>query len=242
MKHSLIILFSFFLFVGCEKEEINRIEEEDQLLSLAYNNNYLYPEEFYQESIGEGSVYYENTVSIKPIPERESIWIELSTNDKEEARRWSNKSNEYSSVNREIISESETEKYFEFQRQNVNNDNDILFSRIHKTNYFQPSLDKFKEPEIIGVYNYTLEKENVKELIEYLWINNSLGFWHSKVLKSQIVEHDTYYEYYIQSIQIVYGDWGLKDVVYVYDSFFKLDKTERTLTFVTSQKQEMEGN
>jgi len=48
--------------------------------------------------IYEGSSYYENTVSIKPTSEREHIWIELCTDDKNEALLWSNNPNEYSSV------------------------------------------------------------------------------------------------------------------------------------------------
>jgi len=107
---------------------------------------------------------------------------------------WSNNSNEYSSVNREIVSEKETDKYFEFKRQNVEYENDILLSRIHKKSYFRPKVDKFKEPDTIGIYNGELSTNRVDELVEYLWSCGSIGLSHSKVIKSQIKEFNDYYE------------------------------------------------
>jgi hypothetical protein len=233
MKNHLFVILTIVLFISCDNDEINRTDEENRILELAYNIDYLYPEGFYQELIYEGSAYYENTVSIKPISEREHIWIELCTNDKNEALLWSNNSNEYSSVNREIISERETDKYFEFKRQNVEYENDILLSRIHKTSYFQPKLDKFKEPDTIGIYNGELSKNSVNELVEYLWSCGSIGLGHSKVIESQIKEFNSYYEQYIQSIKIVYGDWGISDYIYVYDNYFKMNKPDSTLILET---------
>ena len=241
MKSHLIAILTLVLLVSCDKDDINRTDEENRILELAYNRDYLYPEGFNQEIISEGTAYYENTVSIKPIYEREHIWIELSTNDKNEALLWSNNSNDYSSVNREIISERETEKYFEFKRQNVEYENDILLSRIHKTSYFQPKLDKFQEPDTIGVYNGELSENNVNELVEYLWSCGSIGLGHSKVIESQIMEYNDYYEQYIQSIKIVYGDWGIRDYIYVYDNYFKMNKTDRTLILETNEINTIEG-
>ena len=235
MRRYLIIICSLFLLICCDKDKINKTKEENKILDLAYNSNFLYPEGFFYETISEGSVYYENTVSIKPISERESKWIELSTNDKSEALLWSNYSNNYSSVNRDIISERETEKYFEFKRKNVDNSSDILLSRIHKTSYFQPKLDKFRVLDTIGIYNDELDEYRVKELIEYLWSCGSLGLDHSKVIESQIQEYSDYFEQYIQSIKIVYGDWNINDYIYVYDNYFRINKTDRTLTFVTNE-------
>ena len=97
--------------LSCDNDEINRTDEDERILKLAYSKDYFYPTGFYHEIIDSGSIYYENTVSIKSITERDHIWIELHTNNKNEARVWSDKSNEYSSVNREIVSERETDKY-----------------------------------------------------------------------------------------------------------------------------------
>jgi len=241
MKRLLIIL-TLALLVSCEKNNPNRTDEVNRILELAYNKDYLYPEDFYHETISEGFVYYENTVSTKPISERNDIWIELSTNDKNEALLWSNKSNEYSSVNRAIISERETEKYFEFTRRNIKYENDFLLSRVHKSSYFMPKLDKFREPDTIGIYNGILSKNSVKEFVEYLWSCGSIGLAHSKVLESNITEYNDYYEQYIKSIKIVYGDFNIKDYIYVYDNYFKLNKLDRTLILKTNEIEKIEGN
>lgn len=136
----------------------------------------------------------------------------------------------------------ETDKYFEFKRQNVNYNNDILLSRIHKSSYFQPKLDKFKEPDTVGIYNGGLKIDSVKFLIEYLWFNGSVGLGNSKVIKSQINEYDNYYEQYIQSIKIVGGDFNIHDYIYVYENYFKLNKTNRILTIKTNEIQTIEGH
>lgn len=241
MKRYIGIIFGLFLMISCDENDPIRVEYENRILEFAYNGDYQFPDKFYHETISGGSAYYENSVSIKAISERENIWIELSTNDKDEALSWSNSSNGYSSVNREIISEKETKKYFEFKRQNVVFNNDILFSRVHKTSYFQPELDKFKVPDVVGQYNGDLQVDSVKELVEYLWSCGSIGLGHSKVIESKIKEYDTYFEQYIQSIKIVYGDRGLSDYIHVYDNYFKIDKPNRRVTLVSNEIKTIEG-
>jgi hypothetical protein len=247
MRRNLIILLSFFQFiVSCNKENniqvnSNRTADENQILELAYNSNYLYPTGFYQDTILNGSTYYENTVSVKPVNERKNIWIELSTNDRGEAISWSDSSNNYSSEHSVIISERETEKYFEFKRQSLTSSNYILFSRIHKSSYFIPQLDRFKKPDTIGVFNGQMVEKKVKDFIEYLWGCGSLGISNSKVIESQITEYNNYFGQYIKSIVIVYGDTGLTDSIYVNNNYFKLDKNNRILTLKSNQAEVIGG-
>ncbi|HWY33651.1 MAG TPA: hypothetical protein VNX68_03330, partial [Nitrosopumilaceae archaeon] len=177
-----------------------------------------------------------------PLSQRKEIWIELSTNDRNQALAWSNSSDEYSSGHGVIISESETEKYFEFKRQSTNNINDIGLSRIHKTSYFLPLLDKFKIPDSIGIYNGQIDTGKAKEFVEYLWSCGSLGIYGSKVIVSQINEYNDYFQQYIKSFQVVYGDIGLKDSIFVYDNYFKLDKSSRILTIASKQVDAFEGD
>jgi hypothetical protein len=232
------------VFAGCDKDKdkIIRTPEEDHILELAYSKDYTYPEGFYHEIIDTGSIYYENTVSIKPINQRPHIWIELNTNDRNEARTWSNESNEYSSVNREIISESETEKFFEFKRKNIVYAKDILLSRVHKTSYFQPVQNKFGVSDTtIGKYNGDLNLTSVKELVEYLWSGGTINVGYSKVIGSELKVYDEYFEYYIQAILIVYGDFGLHDEITVYDNIVKLNKSDRELTIKTNKVKTIQG-
>ncbi|HEY5124514.1 MAG TPA: hypothetical protein VIK14_12345 [Ignavibacteria bacterium] len=242
MKNCLFAILIIFVTISCDKDKINRTDEEERILELAYSKDYSYPAGFYHEVIDTGSIYYENTVSIRPINERQDIWIELNTNDKNEAKIWSDKSNEYSSVNREIISENETDKFFEFKRKNIKYANDILLSRIHKASYFQPVLNKFSVSDtIIGKYNGELNLKSVKELVEYLWSCGTMDISYSKVLESEIKEYNEYFKYYIQSILIVYGDWGIYDYIYVYDNYFTIRKTNRILIVKTNEVRRVQG-
>lgn len=235
--HILIIV----LLLSCDKDLPSIKGEDCEILELAYNDDYFYPLGFYQESQLEGSRYYENTVSTKPLEQREDIWIELSTNDINEALLWSENSNDYSSVNRKIISERETEKFFKFKRHNVDNNSDVLLSRIHKSSYFIPIHNKFQVPDTIGIYNGVLDEQAVKEFIEYLWGCGSLGLNHSKVIVSQIDKHPGYFEQYIQSIIIVYGDWGIKDYIYIFDNYLAINKTNRTIILKTNEIKTVQG-
>jgi hypothetical protein len=240
-----IILFAILIVIvttSCNKDKIARPADEERILELAYSKDYTYPVGFYHEVNDTGSIYYVNTVSIKPINERQNIWIELNTNDKSEARTWSDETNEYSSVNREIISESETEKYFEFKRKNVEYAKDIVFTRVHKTSYFQPVKNKFSASDTtVGKYNSELNLTSVKELVEYLWSCGTINVSYSKVLGSEIKEYYDHFEYYIQSIVIVYGDFGIRDEIIVYDNFVTLNKSDRELTIKTNEVKTIEG-
>lgn len=238
-------LFAVLLLVvttSCDKDKIIRTPEEEQILELAYSEDYTYPAGFYHELNEAGSPYYENTVSIRPLSERDHIWIELSTNDKTEARLWSNKSNEYSSDNRELISENETYKFFEFKRGNQEFTHNLLYSRVHKASYFQPVLNRFSVSDtIIGKYNGELSLSSVKELVEYLWSCGTMDVNHSKVLESEIEEFNDYFEYYVKSILIVYGDFGIYDEITVYDNFVKLRKSDRELVIKTNEVKTIQG-
>ena len=244
-KHLFFFIVVLFLTPGCGKPKDDlpnahsaRTEEENQIVELAYNPKYLYPNEFYQDS----SAYYENTVSVKSLPERKNAWIELSTNEKNQALAWSDSSSEYSSVHSIIVSAGETEKYFEFTRQTTANPIYIFRSRIHKASYFLPLLDKLKKPDTVGVYEGQLTANKTKEFVEYLWSCGSLGIYNSKVIDSKTTEYSSYFQHYIKSFIVVYGDYGLKDSIFVYDNDFKLDKNSRILTFTSKQVDAFEGN
>ena len=70
MRHFLVMLIALFLLMtGCSKQIANqfsgsnRTAEESQIVQLAYNINYQYPNGFYKNDSG----YYENTISVTPL-------------------------------------------------------------------------------------------------------------------------------------------------------------------------------
>ncbi len=241
MRKYLLIVIGLSIFISCDKGEAIDSEINDKYLELAYDRSYQYPDGFYFEKNLIGYVYYENTVSIKPTDERENIWIELSTDDKTQAKTWSELSNEYSSVDRVAVMETETDKYFEITRVNIQNENDTLLSRVHRSVYFISLYNRFTDIDTIGVFNGELTSNNVKELIEYLWSCRTLSIY-DKVVESSITEEEDKFEHKIQSLKIVYGDFGIHDMIYVYDNEFKLNKTARILTIKRELIKEIKGN
>lgn len=254
LRFNVFTIILIIIICGCEKNEMQpepEIKPDNELLELAYDMNYKYPIGFYHEKNLVGSRYYENTVSVKPLSEREHVWIELHTTNKEEAKTWSNLSNEYSSVNRILIQENENEKYFEFVRVNEVRETDVLLSRTHRSNYFIPTFDKFTKIFLFGehekniefgVYKGNATLDNVKEFIEYLWDCYSLNILGEKVIVSKIYEQNDRFEHHIQSLRMVGGDWGLHDMIYVHNNIFSLDKKTNTLILADrKQIQEIQG-
>lgn len=237
------MLVFIFTFSACDwllPEDIYD-NHQQELIDLAYSIDYWYPEGFYHDT-SEDNVYYENSVSVKSFGNDNSQWIELHTDKINQAREWSDLSNENGSVNRISVEEKETEKFFEFIRINTENENDILISRIHKTSYFKPMLDKFKNLGTIGFYYGDLSVEKVKEFVEYLFVNYSAGIYHSKVLHSHIKETDNNFQHIIRSLKVVYGDWGIYDQIIVEDHHFSLDKAEKVLSVESSEVERIQGN
>jgi hypothetical protein len=62
------------------------------------------------------------------------------------------------------------------------------------------------------------------------------------VIESKIKEYNEYFEYDIQAILIVYGDFGLNDEITVYDNFIKLNKSDRELIIKTNKVKTIQGN
>ena len=237
MKYSSIILVAFFvLIIACNKSkttEPNRTPEENQILKLAYKNNYKYPTGFYQNDSG----LYVNTYYLKFASQSQNTWIELSTNDINQAFAWADSTNNYFAGIRILTGESVTGKYFEFRWQDPNDINNVFLSRVHKTSYFIPLLDRLKKTDTIGIFNGQMNKDSVNELIQYLWSCGSLGTGNfSKVAETQITEYNDHFEEYIKSFQLVIADFGGgADSIYVSDNYIDLSKSSRLITLKSNQ-------
>jgi hypothetical protein len=229
MKQVLLLVFFCYTVVGCEIQK-DDYDKSNPILVKAYSEDYKYPDGFYYESIDSGSIYYVNTVSTKPLVQREHIWIELATNDINEARNWSELSNLYSSQYRNLISERQTEKFFEFKRVSPTNKNDIVFFRAHKKDYFIPRLDKFKMIDTVGLIpEAVLSTVNKKQLIEYLWSVDAIEH-DTKVIESSILDTINGLKHTIKSIQFVGGDFGLTDIIYLYENVFIINNENGIIT------------
>jgi len=250
---TLCIMCAFFMPTGCGKMELGEEMSDAELLRLAYDETYFYPNKFYKDpALPESSAYYVNTVSISPDP-RDSKWIELSTNDKNEALMWVNLTifNSSDRFSYSLIDEYETEKYFEFKYLTESLDSYIPYSytgllRVHKTRYYLSIFDRFQpwnhaNETKYGYYNAEIEDAKVKECIEYLWVQTTFANLGQKVISSQIKETKDYFEVLICSLGIVYGDWGMHDEVSLYDNYIRLNKGSRLITFKQSLRRQLLG-
>ncbi len=114
-----------------------------------------------------------------------------------------------------LLVERQTEKYFEFKRVYSLNPNDVILSRVHKCAYLDRSMYDFLNPgDIIGIFKKNnFIKTDAKELIEYLWFTENYNNTSSKVYEGVIQSNGQFYIYYLYEIEIVYGDYGVKDVL-----------------------------
>ena len=223
---------------------------DDDFLSLAYDRTYFYPDGFYEDTASPDGFYYVNTVSISPINNRDLKWIELSTNDKKEALNWLNltTSNMDERIETFLIHENETEKYFEFKCKSVTDGifEYTQFYRVHKKNYYHSIFNGFAPWNHVnetkyGYYHGKTDKLKVKECIEYLWVINSFANYGQKVLRSEIKDTNDYFEAYICSLVLTYGDWGVHDEVSVYDNLIRFNKSSRLITFQQSLRKQITG-
>jgi len=211
MKNSFIalitVIFCIFMLCTCDTTDIlDTDSSEDNEKTENKNQNNQDSDEFL-DGISSASIYYNNTLSITPLNQRETISIHLHTNDKEEARNWSILTEKNGSANRTLINERENEKYFEFLWvEEWNNIRYGLLSRVHRSDYFIPLFDtsnfipRFNDFEgnyIVGIYNGNQSIDNVKEFVEYLWVQPLL--MSDEIIKSTLVKEDDIINIFIQS-------------------------------------------
>ena len=240
MKRKLIVLVATVILVGCGNEmdlTMNLSADDQVVVAKAYSKTYLYPAGFEYESNLDGSPYYENTVSIGTSTDS---WLELYTNSKVQAREWSEISNSNQTYTRLLTEERETEKYFEFKRVSPINPSDVILSRVHKSTYFIPSYDKFKRGITIGVLMVPVTKESVKTFVEYIWTCNLVSF-PIQVLENTIIDDGNIFRYNIKSVNVIYGDWGICDVIEVKNYDFLIEKGTGVITFESNKVKEIQG-
>ena len=225
----LIILFSCKENMNGPKMIINPDDEE--LYNLAYSD-IEWPIGFYSEGSLEGSLYYENTISIEPLPNRGNQWFQLCTDNKDTARKWSDMSSVSSAYPRDLVHERETEKFYEFKRVYSANPNDVILSRVHKCSYIDRSMYDLMHPsDVIGVFNKdNFDINEVKEVVEYLWFSYNYNNASSKIHLSIIGNDIQGFKVDLYEIEIVFGDYGVKDKISYIKHTFKVKANNGEIT------------
>lgn len=238
---NLIVLFACGLLLGCNDLGSNP-SADDEIIRKAYSH-YSLPQWFSTEDFTSVSPYYENTISIFPLAERGTSWFELSTNDHVQALAWSEASSRNSAYYRELVSQRETEKFFEFKRVYAAHPNDAILSRVHKSSYLDRSeFDKLHKGSVLGRFQVRpVTMENVKELVEYLWCVDSNFDTGTGILSTWMSENTMSVDYVLQVLDVVYGDRGMHDSIIVTNATFRIEKASGLISYSLQVVRTIEG-
>jgi hypothetical protein len=129
--------------------------------------------------------------------------------------------------------ESETGKYFQFERVWAEHPADKILSRVHKCSYLdRSSYDRFVRGSILGTFNHRpISVETVSELVEYLWHIENYNISGFKVLSSFTDIRGSYIRHVIYSTNVSYGDWGLCDSIRLVREEYDVHRINGQITY-----------
>jgi hypothetical protein len=211
---------------------------DDKLRSFAYSGSRGHPG-FYQEAPSRGAPYYENTISLRLEPDK---WIELSAATRDSAFAWSERSARLSAYYRDLVSESETEKYFEFRRVYSAHPSDVILNRVHKLSYLDRSMyDRLHPSPILGIFEVRpIDAANARELIEYMWANCRLVDF-GRPLSRGLAESPSGFTEEIYFCYTIGADWGLCDKIGLGRARVSVDRTTGEITSTVEELREVNG-
>jgi hypothetical protein len=233
IKLFLLVSIGFCFLSSCDKENngkkiyefpsflSNQSEFTDSELLNATYTDYKYPENFYSENLGDTSLYYVNTVSIDSLNKEK--WIELSTNNDNQAFTWCVKSSPEGSTFKEGV---QSDKFIEYFRTYNPYDNLLIKFRTHKKLYFSRNdYDFFRKSDSIGIFEKEdFTTDDAKELIDYLYYIKNYQNGSSKLLSSFVINNQETVDVHHFELYIVYGDFNLYDEITLIEKIYEIDK------------------
>lgn len=211
---------------------------DDKIRSFAYSGEKSHPD-FYREDYSLGAPYYENTLSAGLLQDQRR---DLCTDDRDSAYAWS----EFSSVNsayyRDLVSERETEKFFEFRRVYSRHPSDVILSRVHKRSYLNRDMfDCLRPTEVLGVFRARpMTAASARELIEYMWANGMIVDY-GRPLSSDLRETEVDFVIEIYYTAFVTGDWGLCDTIHFCRALVRVAKASGAVSREYAEMRTLDG-
>ena len=187
---------------------------DSTMLAIAYSS-FFAPDTFYHEDLQGGAIYYESNLSIAPIQQRQPPYYFLATNSRQQALAWSESSAVNSAYYRELVGETETERYFEFRRAFKEHPTDVLLSRIDKLSYIDRSMYSYFErsPHIGRLNVRPIDQAVVRDFAEYFWFTEHYNLYGSKGLAAVTSAGPDSVYCAIYHLAISGGDWNMYDHV-----------------------------
>ncbi len=141
------------------------------------------PTDFHKEDYFEGNPYYEN--SIVNDSQGGVFRRPVCVDDKKSALEHSERSSRESAYYRELVSEREIDKYFEFKRVYAKDKDDVILSRVYKCSYYDPIQNKLKVKPVTP--------NDVTEFTEMKWYENNYNRVGANVIYSNTSLVENYY-------------------------------------------------
>ena len=161
----------------------------EEILAAVYGLPTDVPADSYRESF-HGSLYYVNTVSVKPLFNRELVWRELCTDERDQAFAWAESTRVYGSGVGNVTAERETDRFFEFTQ--VGRYGWPVLVRAHKCSYLDRFVyDRFAPQPLLGVFNARpIDTRTVNDVFTYLWFIEHYNWSGSSQLESAASDGD----------------------------------------------------
>ena len=218
---------------------------DQEVIDAMYHPDYVYPDHFYSEDNGDAYMEYMSSYSIVTAQERPDYRIEFCTDDRNEAYQWSVSTAEiFYFLTVDTGHERETEKFFEFTWEfDLSGTMETVLYRTHKCSYVDLTSYDIIDPDSFLVYFNLrpLTAANVKEVIEYLWINRSSGKG-EKILSSYVLENSDVFYHMIFTAYKQPGDWGLPDMIHLEEYVFTIDKSNGEIIRDQQEIRVIQGN
>jgi len=142
------------------------------------------------------------------------------------------------------------EKYFEykwFPDSTVNHP--PYFFRVHKSSYFEgvkfvgtSDMNQFNIVELGIIIYRPLTLQFVKGFYDQLWFYKHYNMGGAVVLKRTITENASSYKYTIYFTHTVFGDYGIRDKIRLFEGEFELNKSNGTSQINYTLIKEVLGN
>jgi len=220
---------------------------DKEILDAVYSY-YKVPEGFFTDNIVNNGKVTETINYVRVL--KNGSWEFYCTNDFNTAKQMTVdfiKDNKF-------IENRENEKFYEFKTSMESSSSEkqyFIHHRVHKCSYLSdlkfPGLYDKNAPLVnkyIGKYDMKpVTKENVKELVEYIWysLSNNFEISGTKVLSSDTEDSGDSVKHTLIEILTVGGDWNMCDDISLIKSIYSVDKSSGEISLTQENLGNLKG-
>lgn len=198
-------------------------------MQALYSNTRL-PADFYRDDVPAEGFYtishVKNTDLLAPTARSGIAVYELSTDDFTEALDWTETAASYQTGDRQLVDNSDTELFMQFSRADPAAPDLIQLSRVFKLSVLDRNgVDRNNDEAYQGrVTSAELGAQQLKSMLEYLWLFSFSNNYGNAVLSSVISETNTEFLHTMLEAKLTLAGTGDCDQVDIYETIYATDK------------------